>query len=343
MHNCSRKRRYLNLHVLVLLWYDKRNRYYGGIRMFRRKKSNDDNDLQVEIEALKRDYTAKEMEANERFAGLKDDIVAAVEQHEKVNAQHDIIGDAVNQIEQRFNQVASLSQRSTSKSRELYEKGLSLEQRALTMVGETTEGSQEVQATAEVIRDLGEQIQTSERNMDNLNERSVEIHSIVGVIEGIANQTNLLALNASIEAARAGESGKGFAVVAQEVRNLAESTAQSISHIQSLTSALRSEIDEALKATKASAELVEKGVQMSLATADKIEGLLHIIEGSQGDIGAMQEMIEEQKKLSGDVRCELDSAQQLFSDAHQLVIEHIGDAHEVNELLDSGIQQLSVT
>lgn len=148
--------------------------------------------------------------------------------------------------------------------------------------------------------------------------------------------------NFIIEAARAGESGKGFAVVAQEVRKLAESTAQSISHIQALTSSLHNEIEQALAATKASAELIEKGVQKSLTTADKITGILQTIEGSQGDIGAVQGMIEEQKKLSTEVKYELDGAQQLFADAHHLIIEHIEDAKAVDERLENGIRQLSV-
>lgn len=197
-------------------------------------------------------------------------------------------------------------------------------------------------ATAEVIKNLGVQIQASEQNMTNLSARSDEIQSIVGVIDGIATQTNLLALNASIEAARAGESGKGFAVVAQEVRNLAESTAKSTASIQTLTSSLRDEIKEALDSTRTSAELVDKGVQVSLATAEKMERILNTIEQSQGDIGSIQKMIEEQKQLSAEVKSELLGAKTLFSQAHGLIIEHIEDAKEVDKRLENGIRQLAV-
>jgi methyl-accepting chemotaxis protein len=177
--------------------------------------------------------------------------------------------------------------------------------------------------------------------MTNLSARSVEIQSIVGVIEDIAAQTNLLALNASIEAARAGEYGKGFAVVAQEVRKLAESTSDSTANIQTLTSSLREEIEEALESTRRSAELVEKGVAVSLDTASKIESILGTVEQSQGDIGAIQEMIEEQKRLSEEVKHELLGAKALFAQAQDLFIEHIEDAKEVDERLENGIRQLT--
>ncbi|WP_342506257.1 methyl-accepting chemotaxis protein [Sporosarcina sp. FSL K6-2383] len=310
--------------------------------MFSNKKKNiQDNGLQLEIERLKTAYSDKEVQDKNRLTDLKSELNAAVHQHEKVNAQHNTMGEAVSQIEVRFNRVGDLSEKTSEKSHELFEKGLSLETRSHSMVAEASEGTKEVNATAEVIKDLGVQIQASEKNMTNLSARSVEIQSIVGVIEGIAAQTNLLALNASIEAARAGESGKGFAVVAQEVRKLAESTSDSTANIQTLTSSLRDEIEQALAATRKSAELVEKGVAVSFETAAKIENILGTIEHSQGDIGAIQGMIEEQKRLSEEVKSELLGAKELFAQAHDLIIEHIEDAKEVDERLENGIRQLT--
>ncbi|MUO85307.1 methyl-accepting chemotaxis protein [Agrobacterium vitis] len=80
----------------------------------------------------------------------------------------------------------------------------------------------------------GDVVRNAVAAMDKIEQASSQISQIIGVIDQIAFQTNLLALNAGVEAARAGEAGKGFAVVAQEVRELAQRSAQAAREISVL-------------------------------------------------------------------------------------------------------------
>lgn len=119
--------------------------------------------------------------------------------------------------------------------------------------------------------DIQKSVHHSAKAMENLGERSSEIANIVQLITNITDQTNLLALNASIEAARAGEHGKGFAVVANEVRILAEQSAQSAHQISSL-------VHEIITNTSTAVEEIESSSNQFSTGMHKLQDVINILQ-----------------------------------------------------------------
>ncbi|EKV58069.1 methyl-accepting chemotaxis protein [Brachyspira hampsonii 30446] len=100
-----------------------------------------------------------------------------------------------------------------------------------------------------------------------IEESSDQIKEIVNVIQGIAEQTNLLAMNAAIEAAHAGEQGRGFSVVADEIRSLAEHTADNTKSITNIIKAITKRIEETVELASNSGKSLDNILDMSENTA----------------------------------------------------------------------------
>ena len=137
--------------------------------------------------------------------------------------------------------------------------------------GETSrDGGAVIRRAADEMGMIASTVSASAGALKELDATADEISSIVAVIREIADQTNLLALNAAIEAARAGEQGRGFAVVADEVRKLAERTAQSTSQIASMINKVQGSSRHAVAQMQESVDQVDKGVELAREAAQSI-------------------------------------------------------------------------
>lgn len=108
--------------------------------------------------------------------------------------------------------------------------------------------AQQINMVASMAGNAATEAENTSKEVKNLQEMAVSIGDVVSSIKEIAEQTNLLALNATIEAARAGEAGKGFAVVADEVKKLANETAQKTEEIDERVTAIQNAINSSVQA-----------------------------------------------------------------------------------------------
>ncbi|MBO8129224.1 MAG: methyl-accepting chemotaxis protein [Peptococcaceae bacterium] len=127
---------------------------------------------------------------------------------------------------------------------------------------EAEEGRQGIDTIKKQMNTIRASTQNASTVIGKLDKMSSEIGNIVETISNIADQTNLLALNAAIEAARAGEQGRGFAVVAEEVRKLAEQSANAAAEIQQLISKVQTETKNANDVMEDGVKEVEEGVNV---------------------------------------------------------------------------------
>jgi methyl-accepting chemotaxis protein len=160
--------------------------------------------------------------------------------------------------------------------------------------GSAVDGSQNVGEVIAGMDALRQNVQAGAKKMKSLGDRSMEITTIVSVINRISEQTNMLALNAAIEAARAGEHGRGFSVVAEEVRKLAERTAQATREIDKLVKAIQAETNETVAAMETQTEVVEKESKVVSLAGESLGRIRDVSERSSSLVAEISRLARDQ-------------------------------------------------
>lgn len=206
--------------------------------MFENTMMADSYAFQAEQDALKNQA--------ELAHAYREEIAASIEMSSKESkALRDnaaAAGAGANGMLAKTSEVATAAEQSAAAMREAAQTAGSL----IAVINDT---KQEMESAAAIASDANEQARIAVAISETLSQQATAIESILGLIRQIAGQTNLLALNATIEAARAGDAGRGFAVVAQEVKSLANQTAEATDDIGAKIEAIQNATQKALQAT----------------------------------------------------------------------------------------------
>ncbi|MEY8320681.1 methyl-accepting chemotaxis protein [Lachnospiraceae bacterium 46-61] len=182
----------------------------------------------------------------------------------------------------------------------------------------------DAQKMSSIVKEVGENIETSNQEMKQLVEAMADIRTssagieqILKTIGEIARQTNLLSLNASIEAARAGLAGKGFAVVADEIRNLAEKSGEALQQTSELI--------------ENSFESVKRGTNIADETA---KSLFAVVEGAKeisGSVDKISIASQNQKRVLEELVKSIDLIAEVVQSNTNAVQESVSTSEKLSE------------
>ncbi|PLX91714.1 MAG: hypothetical protein C0620_10525 [Desulfuromonas sp.] len=185
-------------------------------------------------------------------------------------------------------------------------------ERGSSLVTDNIEGMQLIRVTVQVIN----------KKMKSLSERLLEIGTISQLISEIATRTTILAMNASIEASRAGEQGRGFLVISDEIKRLADKSAEATKQINGVIKSIQTEAGEVTASLEEETKTVEVQTRLAQDTGDAFHAIQEAIQQSKGVVTEISALSGKQLELTNNV----EQAMEKVSEISALTLTQVKDS-----------------
>ncbi len=193
-----------------------------------------------------------------------------------------------------------------------------------SQVAKNIEGMQLIRVTVQVIN----------KKMKSLSERLLEIGTISQLISDVATRTTILAMNASIEASRAGEQGRGFLVISDEIKRLADESAEATKEIGGIIKAIQTEANEVTSALEEETSTVEQQTRLAQETGTALDEIERATQESKQLVNEISGLSTNQHQLSDSMVNSIRKMADITAQTSSLVTE----ASQISEGL-SGVSE----
>lgn len=239
----------------------------------------------------------------------------------------------------QIEKVTEAVQRSETAAQEITEKAI-LAQEVSTQVDRVTAKGQElVNDNIEGMQLIRVTVQVINKKMKTLSERLLEIGTISQLISEIATRTTILAMNASIEASRAGEQGRGFLVISDEIKRLADKSAEATKQINGVIKSIQTEAGEVTASLEEETKTVESQTRLAQDTGDAFVSIKEAIDKSRNVVTEISDLSAAQLEMTKNV----DEAMNRVVEISQIAQRHVKESSKITIGLTSQSSELLVS